>query len=102
MLTLIKLFDINMVASSCFGLVSKSNISSSFLPPLTFNDSISDGESEKKAVSDPDISPEKNKRIMRIINAIILSGVVPKKNCSERIFKTVKKESVFMSSKMNF
>lgn len=100
MLTLIKLFDISIVASNCFGFVRRSIIDLSFFPPLTFNDSISEGESEKNAVSDPEISPEKNNKIININNETKVSTVKPKKNCSLIILDSIKKESESMSSKM--
>jgi hypothetical protein len=58
----------------------------SFLPDLNFKDSISAGESEKKAVSDPETRPEKKIRIISIIRPIIVSVPNPERKYSDRIF----------------
>lgn len=98
-LTFIKLFEIRIVASNSFGLVRSLSISLSFLPDLTLSDSRSEGESEKNAVSDPEIRPEKNNSITNTIKAMIVSVLNPKKNCSE-MFNKVIKESASVSSKI--
>jgi hypothetical protein len=78
MLTLIKLLEISIVASSCLGLVSSFNIALSFFPFLTFIESRSEGVREKKAVSEPETKPEKNKRIIITNSAMTMPGEKPK------------------------
>ena len=95
-----KLFDISIVANSCFGLSRSCNIALSFFPFLTFIESRLEGESEKKAVSDPEIKPDKNNKTITTNSATIVSIVNPKKNCPEIISNKFIKRSVSMSSKL--
>ncbi len=80
MLTLIKLFEISIVASNCLGFARSRRMALSFLLFFAFNRSISDGESEKKAVSDPDINPEKKSNTKIANKAMNVSAENPKKN----------------------
>ncbi len=102
MLTLIKLFEIRIVANNCFGIVNRRIIALSFLLFLIFILSISDGEREKNAVSDPEIKPENNSNIKIIDNANTIPPVNPRKNCPETIFKQLTKESISIYSKIIF
>ena len=100
MLTLIKLLDISIVASSSFGFLRRFKMAASFLPFLVFSDSRSDGDREKKAVSDPETIPEKNTRITRTMRPINVSELNPRKNCSDTVTIPFKRESGSVSSKI--
>ena len=99
-LTLMKLLEISIVASNCFGLSRSCNIALSFFPFLAFIESRSEGESEKNAVSDPEINPDKNNNTITNNSATITSMVNPNKICPEIIFNKFVKKSTSMSSKM--
>ncbi len=60
--TLTILFPIRMVAKSCSELLSRRNNLRSLGDELSLMEKISEGDSEKKATSEDDINPEKNKR----------------------------------------
>lgn len=95
-----KLLEISIVARSCFGLFRSCNIALSFFPFLTFIESRSEGESEKKAVSDPEINPDKNNKTITNNSATTVSVVNPKNNCPKIILKKVIRDSDSTISKI--
>ena len=77
-------------------------IALSFFPFLTFIVSISEGESEKNAVSDPEINPEKKSKTNNTAITKIVLVEKPKKNGLEIITILLIKESNSMYSKIIF
>lgn len=100
MLTFTKLLEIRIVASNLLGLSNNLSMASSFFPFLSFNDSISEGDKEKNAVSEPETIPENITRITNITRPITVSGVKPIKNCSDTVFTPAKRGSGSASSKI--
>ncbi len=97
-----KLLEISIVARSRFGLVISCNIVLSLFPFLDFIESISGGDNEKKAVSEPDTKPEKNNKTIIMSSATTVSVENPRKNCPKMIFNQERKASVLTTSKMNY
>ena len=67
---LITLLAINIVASSIFGFSMSRRINWYLLILESFNLLLSVGDSEKKAISEPEISPEQINKIMHEIKGV--------------------------------
>ena len=67
---LITLLAINIVASSIFGFSMSRRINWYLLILESFNLLLSVGDSEKKAISEPEISPEQINKIMHDIKGV--------------------------------
>ena len=73
--TFMKLLEISMLARRGSGFFKCSNANLLLLFPFSSRDSTSDGESEKKATSDPEISAEQANRIITTNNSITIAVV---------------------------
>ena len=73
--TFTKLFTTRIVPSSCSGFLRRVTTFFEALDLLFFKPAISDGESEKKATSDPEIRAEQIRSNSRIIKQNIIPAV---------------------------
>lgn len=100
MATFTKLLAIRMVASSLLGLSNNFSMRREVLPFFCFIVLSSDGPIEKKAISDPDINPEKSNRIRMDNRAGNNENVNPVKKVAANMMKSYKWGKVSGSSKM--